>query len=73
MLTKLKCRFTEWYVQRGYTFIYVRKSDCLMDLETIWVCPFWVKPFLCLFSPSVYFRVAFELRNYKQQEVIEIE
>lgn len=72
-MNKLRRKFTEWYVQRGYTFIYIRKGDCLMDLDGIWVCPFWVKPLLVLFSPSVYFRSAYELRNYKQREVIEID
>ncbi len=63
---KLKKRFTKWYVKKGYTFGY-DFSECEMvggdDIfppmpktapAAVWNCPWWVKPFLFLFSPSVY-------------------
>lgn len=41
----IKKRFTIWYVQRGYTFGHT---------DSVFECPFWVKPLLIFFSPSVY-------------------
>ena len=46
----LRRRFTYWYIKRGYIFGY---DD---HMNTIWKCPWWVKPLLIFFSPSVYFR-----------------
>ena len=51
----IKKRFTIWYVRRGYTF----------DLETGFECPFWVKPLLIFFSPSVYTHIVFGEWVYK--------
>ena len=48
----IKERFTKWYVRRGYIFHYT------FNTETVFECPFWVKPLLIFFSPSVYFREA---------------
>ena len=47
-MKKLKKRFTLWYIRRGYTFRTV-------EGEGVWDCPWWVRPMLFLFSPSVYF------------------
>lgn len=62
----IKKRFTKWYVKKGYTFGY-DFSKCetiggddifppmpLTQPVVVWGCPWWVKPFLFLFSPSVY-------------------
>lgn len=52
MLDKLRdkysARFTKWYVRKGYAFGY---DDCY---NGIWNCPWYIKPLLFLFSPSVY-------------------
>ena len=45
---KLKNKFTKWYVRNGYTFDYDE------NLCAVWHCPWYVKPFLFLFSPSIY-------------------
>ena len=45
----IKKRFTKWYVKKGYKFGY----DSLN--VAVWNCPWWVKPLLIFFSPSVYF------------------
>ena len=41
--------FTEWYFDKGYDFLYRENS-----LEPKWICPWYVKPLLIFFSPSVY-------------------
>ena len=46
-------RFTKWYVKKGYKFGY--DSSCV----AVWHCPWWVKPLLIFFSPSVYFVQAY--------------
>ena len=45
----IKKRFTKWYVNNGYKFGYDSSS------VAVWRCPWWVKPLLIFFSPSVYF------------------
>ena len=50
-----KKHFTIWYVRRGYIF----------DPETGFECPFWVKPLLIFFSPSVYTHIVFGEWVYK--------
>lgn len=60
----IKRQFTKWYVKRGYTFSYDFTDvpvfgDDFMKIpavipKAVWHCPWWVKPFLFLFSPSVY-------------------
>ncbi len=65
MISKLRKRFTLWYVKRGYTFGYkpvpmFTDADHIFATpaelpDTYFICPFWVKPFLVLFSPSIYF------------------
>lgn len=58
---KIKNDFTRWYVRQGYTY-YSSMSDS--DQETKWCCPWWVRPLLIFFSPSVYvkerYKVTFE-------------
>lgn len=55
-MTKIGHKFTEWYVKRGYTFTY-NKPPCMT--EATYNCPWWVKPWLIFFSPSVYFRLVY--------------
>ena len=58
----IKKRFTIWYVQRGYTF------DPRPDkgsTDSVFVCPFWVKPLLIFFSPSVYTHIVYGNFIYK--------
>ena len=56
----MRKRFTKWYVKQGYRFGYKFEpksyfSDDLVDTGVaFWVCPWWVKPLLIFFSPSVY-------------------
>lgn len=52
MFKKLKECFTKWYIKRGYLFEY---DFTITPLETRFVCPIWVRPFLIFFSPSIYF------------------
>ena len=52
----IKKRFTIWYVRRGYTF------DCT---DSVFDCPFWVKPLLIFFSPSVYTHIVYGNFIYK--------
>ena len=49
-MKKLRKKFTKWYVKKGYTFGY----DDFSPSSAVWNCPWYVKPFLFLFSPSVY-------------------
>ena len=55
----LKRRFTLWYIRRGYTFGYDYTNlspdyDCVIIPKAVWECPWWVKPLLIFFSPSIY-------------------
>lgn len=55
----LKRRFTLWYIRRGYTFGYdytptAPDDDRVIIPKAVWECPWWVKPLLIFFSPSVY-------------------
>ena len=52
----IKKRFTIWYVRRGYTF------GCT---DSVFECPFWVKPLLIFFSPSVYTHIVYGNFIYK--------
>ena len=66
MMRKLREKFTKWYFRKGYTFGYdfngvetVGGDDIFPAMPTsmpraVWNCPWYVKPFLFLFSPSVY-------------------
>lgn len=47
---KLKTKFTKWYVRKGYVFGY----DGNIPPKAYWSCPWYVKPLLFLFSPSIY-------------------
>ena len=49
----IKKRFTKWYVKKGYKFGYDSSN------VAVWHCPWWVKPLLIFFSPSVYFAEAY--------------
>lgn len=46
----MRKRFTKWYFKRGYRFGYKVNTGV-----AVWDCPWWVKPLLIFFSPSVYF------------------
>ena len=48
----MRRRFTKWYVNRGYTF----NTD--EDGRPVYECPWWVRPFTFLVSPSAYFVLA---------------
>ena len=60
----IKKRFTKWYVKNGYKFGYDFTDVPVYDdgfmktpagvPKAVWHCPWFVKPFLFLFSPSVY-------------------
>lgn len=45
--TNLKRKFTYWYIKKGYTFEY-------KDYEAVFNCPWYVRPLLIFFSPSIY-------------------
>lgn len=61
---KISARFTRWYIKRGYTFWYDFEncsiySDGIFNTplgtpNAVFNCPWWVKPLLIFFSPSVY-------------------
>ena len=53
----IKKRFTIWYIQRGYTFD--------PGTDSVFECPFWVKPLLIFFSPSVYTHIVYGEFIYK--------
>lgn len=63
-MNKLKARFTKWYIKRGYSFGYDFADTRIyydgflatpLDMpKAIFTCPWWVKPLLIFFSPSVY-------------------
>ncbi len=50
-MTSLRKKFTKWYVKKGYTFGY----DGYLPSSAVWICPWYIKPLLFLFSPSVYY------------------
>lgn len=64
LFRKPQSRFTRWYIRKGYTFGYGFTGVSVMGDEyiitpcvipkAIWRCPFWVRPLLALFSPSIY-------------------
>ena len=70
----MRKRFTKWYFKRGYRFGYNFGpknyfSDDLVDTGVaVWDCPWWVKPLLIFFSPSVYF---YELGDCVSKEINE--
>lgn len=45
---KLKVKFTKWYIKKGYKFGYDKNR------EAYWICPWYVRPLLIFFSPSIY-------------------
>lgn len=65
-MRKLREKFTKWYFRKGYTFGYdfngietIGGDDVFPAMpksmpRAIWNCPWYIKPFLFLFSPSVY-------------------
>lgn len=55
-MNALRKLFTKWYIKRGYTFGYDWTSDdtYTMVAKEYFICPWWVKPLLVFFSPSVY-------------------
>lgn len=62
MIKKVREKFTKWYVKRGYTFGYRTVpiyDDGFLKLPSMtgdeyWHCPWYVRPLLIFFSPSVY-------------------
>lgn len=48
MLDKLRKKFTEWYIDQGYATMKSR-----LNHDIIFLCPWWVKPFTWLWSPSI--------------------
>lgn len=64
MISNINERFTKWYIKRGYRFGYdfdgvqvVEYGPLKIPLdipESQFTCPWWVKPLLIFFSPSVY-------------------
>lgn len=54
MITSIKRKFTEWYVKKGYTFWNDFSGTKAGAPKSYFGCPIWVKPFLFLFSLSVY-------------------
>lgn len=66
VLKRIRERFTMWYVKKGYKFGY-RPCKVYADgilttpleiPETYFICPWYVKPLLIFFSPSVYMKDA---------------
>lgn len=67
-MRNLRVRFTKWYIKRGYEFGYHMTHFLDYDyasyatdlygmcgkVESYFKCPWWVKPLLVFFSPSVY-------------------
>lgn len=51
---ELSATFTRWYVKQGYTFGYDS------NYNAYYVCPWYVRPLLTLFSPSVYYMELFK-------------
>lgn len=58
-------RFTRWYYKQGYTF------GVENDLKPRFKCPWYIRPLLFLFSPSVYFRCLGEYASYWIKKGIE--
>ena len=65
-MRNLKTKFTKWYFNKGYIFGYDYRivtmsygDDIFPPIplkmpKCIFVCPWYIKPLLFLFSPSVY-------------------
>ena len=51
----LRKKFTLWYIRKGYKFGYDNDIVCP---KAIWTCPWYIKPLLFLFSPSVYVKMS---------------
>ena len=61
MINRIRKAFTKWYIKRGWTsgyhFIYDEESEHPthpVDAEIYFTCPWWARPLLIFFSPSVY-------------------
>lgn len=54
-MSKIKERFTRWYYRKGYRMHYkpCAYGDGVDSL--VFDCPWWIKPLLIFFSPSVYY------------------
>ena len=50
-MRKLRRKFTKWYYRKGYKATYLYTVD-----NYVFSCPWYVKPLLFLFSPSIYNR-----------------
>ena len=68
IIKNINKRFTKWYVKKGFTFDYaISESDLIGgdDIypplpqsipKAIFICPWYIRPLLVFFSPSVYVR-----------------
>lgn len=68
-MQRLKEKFTKWYIRKGYRFYYERCTLDISkerphivvtglpvgDAKASFICPWWVRPLLIFFSPSVYY------------------
>lgn len=69
IIKNIKKRFTKWYIKKGYTFDYIDYAISRSDLiggddifpplpqsipKAIFICPWYIRPLLVFFSPSVY-------------------
>ena len=66
MMKNARIKFTKWYFRKGYTFGYdfngietIGGDDIFPAMpksmpRAVWNCPWYIKPFLFLFSPSIY-------------------
>lgn len=55
---KYSKRFTKWFYRKGYRWA-AWLNPKTEEMEHGLQCPFWVKPLMVFFSPSVYFSVYF--------------
>lgn len=53
-MREIRSKFTRWYIKRGYTFNYEIPRLGTIECCARWDCPWWVRPLLIFFSPSVY-------------------
>lgn len=61
----IKKRFTKWYIRKGYRFYYrldpakfLYTNDVFKFIDSVseakFLCPWYIRPLLIFFSPSVY-------------------
>lgn len=52
LINKIRRQFTLWYIRKGYSFEYISNGEYIF--KAVWDCPWYVRPLLIFFSPSVY-------------------